>query len=59
MISKWLNCELRRNEWELLQEFLESLHISYEASDAGERIHIELYVNPLEAAFINSFLDNL
>lgn len=56
---EWYNIEVLRSEAGKLKQFLNSYGVKYEASEAGEMIHFEVFCDLAKVARINVFLDSL
>lgn len=62
-MKKWYNIELLPDEWDEFRAILirdgeevgESW--SWEASGAGEMVHIEIFCNPSELGYLNELLE--
>lgn len=56
-MRKWQNVELPKETAGRFKEYLRDMHIPYEASEAYNLIHFEVYVDATEAANANVFLE--
>ena len=56
---EWYNVEVLRSEAGKLKRFLDSYGVKFEASEAGNMIHFEVFCDLAKAARINAFLDSL
>lgn len=56
---KWVNTELTQDEYAKFRNFLKKKGYKYEASGAGDMVHIEAYLNEAEIEEADKFLDTL
>lgn len=62
MKEKWYNIELSKEEWEDFREVLKrdgeesSVPWYYEASEAGDLVHIEIKCAPSQLQYLNNLL---
>ena len=53
---KWMNVELSKEDSDLLKGYLKANGIRYEASEADNLIHFEIYADSEWERMINQFL---
>ena len=58
-MKKWYNVELDKSEWAGIRPILKGLDCTYEASECGVLVHIEVYCTPGTAEVINAEIDRL
>ena len=56
MNKRWTACELNKKDAEKFRTFCKGKSIKYEASEADNLIHFEVYVSQLEERDCNDFL---
>lgn len=56
MSRRWLNVELPKATAGKFKEFCRDMHIKYEASEADNMIHFEVFVGEMEIVAANDFL---
>ena len=55
-LRTWMNTYLLESEADILRNFLKENDIYYEASECGEGIHFEVYVDAYERVIIDEFI---
>ena len=58
-MTRWLSCELTRDEWTKVRTFVQKNDIKYEASGVGQLVHAEMYVDATETRMVNDFIDTI
>ena len=56
---RYMNVELDHDEAQEFRAFLKSIGVRYEASGAGNLIHLECRVDNMDVELINGFLRDL
>lgn len=57
--KKWYNVEIPREKANVFKTWLNSINASFEPSEAGNMIHIEIYTSADNVGKINNALDEL
>ena len=58
-MRRWARTQLSREDAKRFKEYCRDNHLQYEASEADNLIHFEVYVNQLEERDCNDFLGKL
>lgn len=56
---KWVNTELPKADWEKLRKFVKEQGYKYEASGAGNLVHVEMYLSSDEMKKVNDVIDQI
>ena len=56
-MEKWYNVEWHKSEWALIRPILKDLDCTYEVSECGVLVHIEICCTPDIAEAINAEID--
>ena len=56
---RWARTQLSREDAKRFKEYCRDMHLQYEASEADNLIHFEVYVSQREEQACNDFLSKL